>query len=108
MFIISIVDDRKISQVFDNNIYIKIGKAYPRMVDEKVCIITVINLKDEILVYNISAEFKDFPILINYRIIKSSSYYDYCKYQNFKLRISIGNIEIDDICTLDALFKVKN
>ena len=78
------------------------------MVNEKVCIITVINLKDEILVYNISAEFKDFPILINYRIIKSSSYYDYCKYQNFKLRISIGNIEIDDICTLDALFKVKN
>ncbi|GBC06421.1 hypothetical protein RclHR1_06810010 [Rhizophagus clarus] len=101
MSIVPMVGNRKVSQVFDDDIYIKIGKAsrelrkefgnkvpfsliYPGMVDEKACIIAVVNLKDGTPIYNIPAEFMGFPVLINYRTIKPSSYDDYHKYQNLK------------------------
>ncbi|PKK57760.1 hypothetical protein RhiirC2_721012 [Rhizophagus irregularis] len=117
---VPIVGNRKVSQVVDDDIYIKIGKAsrelrkefgnkvpfsliYPGMVDEKACIIAAVNLKDGTPVYNIPAEFKGFPVLINYGTIKPSSYDDYRRYQNLKPGISIGDAEIDDyaFCEVD-------
>ena len=115
MSIVPIVGDRKVSQVFDDDIYIKIGKAsrelrrefgnkvpfsliYPGMVDEKACIIAVVNLKEGTPVYNIPAEFKGFPVLINYGTIKPSSYYAYRRYQDLKPGISIGDAENDGVC----------
>jgi hypothetical protein len=91
MSVVPIVGNRKISQVFDDDIYIKIGKAsrelrkefgnkipfsliYPGMVDEKPSIIAAVNLPDGTPVYNIPVEYKGFPVLINYGTIKPSSY----------------------------------
>ncbi|GES82172.1 hypothetical protein GLOIN_2v1477844 [Rhizophagus clarus] len=122
---VPMVGNRKVSQVFDDDIYIKIGKAsrelrkefgnkvpfsliYPGMVDEKACIIAAVNLKDGTPVYNIPAEFKGFPVLINYGTIKPSSYDYYRKYQNLKPGISIDDAEIDGVCTLGTLFRAKN
>ncbi|CAG8769064.1 8723_t:CDS:2, partial [Rhizophagus irregularis] len=103
-----IVGNRKVSPVCDDNTFIKMAKVgrdlrkefgkkvplsvtYPGIVDGKEYIIASVNLTEGTPVHNIPAEYKGFPLL-----------------KTLKPGISIGDAEIDNACTLCALFRVKN
>ncbi|RIA89711.1 hypothetical protein C1645_806102 [Glomus cerebriforme] len=74
----------------------------------QVCrIIAAVNLAKGTPIYNVPAEYKGFPVLINYGTIKPSSYEAYCSYQPLKPGISISDSEINGVCTLGAIFKEK-
>ena len=124
MFIAPIVGDRKISIVSDKNLYKKmvmvtldfwkdfgekvpLSLTYPGIVKGKEYIITVVNLTKGTPVHNIPAEYKGYPLLVNYGTMKPSSNI-YHQFQHLKPRISIGDSENNSTCTLGVLFEVKN
>jgi hypothetical protein len=66
--------------------------TFPGMVDGKAYIIATVNLPRGTLVYNLPAEFKNFPVLIDYGTMRASTASDeYHKYQNLKPGISISD-----------------
>ncbi|CAB5327136.1 unnamed protein product [Rhizophagus irregularis] len=122
--IVPIVGNRKVSPVCDDNTFIKMAKVgrdlrkefgkkvplsvtYPGIVDGKEYIIASVNLTEGTPVHNIPAEYKGFPLLVDYGAFKPSC--DNRQFQKtLKPGISIGDAEIDNACTLCALFRVKN
>ncbi|CAG8502764.1 2767_t:CDS:2 [Funneliformis caledonium] len=63
--------------------------TFPGMVDGKAYIIATVNLPRGTLVHNLPAEFKNFPVLIDYGTMRASTASDeYRKYQNLKPGIS--------------------
>ena len=124
MFIAPIVGDRKISIVSDKNLYKKMVKVtldlwkdfgekvplsltYPGIVEGKEYIITVVNLTNGTPVHIIPAEYKGYPLLVNYGTMKPSCNI-YRRFQHLKPGISICDSEDNSACTLGALFKIKN
>ena len=118
MFIAPIVGDRKVSRVCDGKIYRKmvevslglwkdfgdkvpLSLTYPGIVDGKEYIITAVNLTNGTPAHNIPAEYKGFPLLVDYGTFVPS-----CNiYRQFQPGISIGDAGIDNACTLGALFR---
>jgi hypothetical protein len=69
--------------------------TFPGMVDGKAYIIATVNLPRGALVYNLPAEFKNFPVLIDYGTMRASTAsVEYRKYQNLKPGISISGSEL--------------
>ncbi|CAG8437444.1 6187_t:CDS:2 [Funneliformis mosseae] len=63
--------------------------TFPGMVDGKAYIIVTVNLSRRTMVHNLPAEFKNFPVLIDYGTMRASTASDeYHKYQNLKPGIS--------------------
>ncbi len=71
--------------------------------------ITAINLLKRISVYNMSAKYKNYPLLIDYETFKPLSYDVYHRYhRTLKLGINIDDIRIDNACSIGLLFKDKS
>ena len=81
--------------------------TFPGMVDGKAYIIATVNFPKGTLVYNLPAEYKNFPVLIDYGVMKASSTACHEYHQNLKPGISIGDSEFSGACTLGAFFKTK-
>lgn len=86
MLIAPIVGNRKVSPVCDDNTFIKMAKVgrdlrkefgkkvplsvtYPGIVDGKEYIIASVNLTEGTPVHNIPAEYKGFPLLVDYGLL---------------------------------------
>lgn len=91
MSIVPVVGDREILDIENNDLYIRVDNAaislmnkfkkktplsltYPGMVDGKEYIIATVNLPEGTPVHNIPDEFENFPVLIDYGIIKPSTH----------------------------------
>jgi hypothetical protein len=112
MFIASVVGDRKVSHVCDRDLCKKmilvtldlwkdfgekvpLSFTYPGIVDGKEYIITAVNLPKGTPAHNIPAEYKGFPLLVEYGTIKPSNNI-YRQFQTLKSEISIGDAEINN------------
>src|SRR5690349_6115385 len=107
MLIAPMVGNRKVSPVCDDNTFIKMAKVgrdlrkefgkkvplsvtYPGIVDGKEYIIASVNLTEGTPVHNIPAEYKGFPLLVDYGAFKPS-----CNNRQFQKTLKPG-ISIGD------------
>ncbi|RIA81904.1 hypothetical protein C1645_836215 [Glomus cerebriforme] len=108
--LVPIVGDREIHRVENNDLFGQIDDASEDLMQEymkkvplsltflgKSYIIATMNLPKGTPVYNLPAEYKNFPVLIDYRIIKASKdSHKYRKYQDLKPGISISSYELGE------------